>query len=415
MFYIGNIDNNELLKYVIENGMIDVPSVQTKIEMEKREELLSKHPYKIYQENSGRYCVYLPDKDKGRILVKKKNKKDIEDVIISYWKDELESPTLEVIFYEWLNEKLENMDICKGTYDRYENDFKRFFKDQRNFGGQKIKNIEEEDVENFIKKSIATHKLTTKGYANLRLITLGLFKKAKKKKYITWSITEVIKDMEISKKSFTQIIKEDYEEVFNERETEIMLNYLCENIDLYNMALILLFVTGLRIGELVALKWEAVDGKAIKIKRMEIKYKDEKGNLVYEIKEFPKTRAGYRTAIVPKDYMWVLKKIRAMNPFGNFVFEQNETWVRTYMISDRLRNLCKKLSIHHKSPHKIRKTYGTILLDNHVDSNLVEKLMGHTTIGTTEEYYHRNRKDLDKQAAIVSSIPDFVKTKKTAI
>ena len=43
--------------------MIDVPSVQTKIEMEKREELLSKHPYKIYQENSGRYCVYLPDKE----------------------------------------------------------------------------------------------------------------------------------------------------------------------------------------------------------------------------------------------------------------------------------------------------------------------------------------------------------------
>ena len=44
-----------------------------------------------------------------------------------------------------------------------------------------------------------------------------------------------------------------------------------------------------------------------------------------------------------------------------------------------------------KSPHKIRKTYGSILLDNHIDNKLIIEQMGRTDIRCTEEHYHRNR------------------------
>ena len=52
----------ELLKYAVENGMINTALVQEKIEMQKREELLNKHPYKIYQGKDGKWYTYLPDK-----------------------------------------------------------------------------------------------------------------------------------------------------------------------------------------------------------------------------------------------------------------------------------------------------------------------------------------------------------------
>ena len=73
----------------------------------------------------------------------------------------------------------------------------------------------------------------------------------------------------------------------------------------------------------------------------------------------------------------------------------------------RLKRVCKKLNIYHKSPHKIRKTYGTILLDHNVDNRLIMEQMGHTDIACTENHYHRNRRSLDAKSQILSSIPEF--------
>ncbi|MCD8370474.1 MAG: tyrosine-type recombinase/integrase [Clostridiales bacterium] len=73
----------------------------------------------------------------------------------------------------------------------------------------------------------------------------------------------------------------------------------------------------------------------------------------------------------------------------------------------RLPRLCNKPGIYRKSPHKIRKTYGSILLDSHVDNRMITDQMGHTDIGCTENYYHRNRKSIEQKTHILSDIPEF--------
>ena len=141
----------ELLKYAVENGMIDAALVQEKIEMQKREELLNKHPYKIYQGKDGKWYTYLPDKQNGRILKKRTNKKDIEDVVISFWKQEEENPTVDMIFHEWIDSKLTREEISKSTKDRYERQYEQCF---LKFGKNEIKSLSEYDVENFILNAI---------------------------------------------------------------------------------------------------------------------------------------------------------------------------------------------------------------------------------------------------------------------
>ena len=47
------LSDSELLKYAVENGIIDAALLQDKIEMQKRNELLAKHLYKIYQGKDG--------------------------------------------------------------------------------------------------------------------------------------------------------------------------------------------------------------------------------------------------------------------------------------------------------------------------------------------------------------------------
>lgn len=89
------MEESELLKYAIENGMIDISYVQEQIEMSKRKELLEKHPYKIWQGADGYWRTYLPDKEKGRIPKRSLEKDNVEQAVIDYWKEQSENPTIQ--------------------------------------------------------------------------------------------------------------------------------------------------------------------------------------------------------------------------------------------------------------------------------------------------------------------------------
>lgn len=64
---------------------------------------------------------------------------------------------------------------------------------------------------------------------------------------------------QIKNKSLIRIKKEDNEQVFMLDEETKMLKYLEENQDLINLGLLLLFKTGLRIGELTSLNKEDME------------------------------------------------------------------------------------------------------------------------------------------------------------
>lgn len=163
-----------------------------------------------------------------------------------------------------------------------------------------------------------------------------------------------------------------------------------------NLGIILMFCTGVRVGELVALKWEDIVDNTIKIRRTEVSYKNDEGNIVYEIREYPKTEAGIRTVIIPMEFINILKKLKGLSGDKEYVFQNNGRLTKTLMVRKRLYLVCAKTGIKKKSPHKLRKTYASILLDNGLDKNMIEGLLGHTQIGTSEKYYHRNRKTDEK-------------------
>lgn len=124
--------------------------------------------------------------------------------------------------------------------------------------------------------------------------------------------------------------------------------------------------------------------------------------------KLPKTPAGYRRAFIPESQQWILDKIRIMNPFGEFIFvRDNGARMRTFDVRDRLRLICKKVGIPPKSPHKIRKTYASILLDNGIDEKVIIGQMGHTSILCTEKHYHRDRRRRDEKQKIFNSIPEL--------
>lgn len=59
------MDKNIDLKYLIDSGIIDVPNIQSILEMKKRQELLNNRPYKIWMGSNGKWYTYLPDEKRG--------------------------------------------------------------------------------------------------------------------------------------------------------------------------------------------------------------------------------------------------------------------------------------------------------------------------------------------------------------
>ena len=66
---------DEILKYALDNGMINLTYLQEQIDMKKRQDLLKQYPYAIWNGTDGNWHTYLPDKEKGRVHKKRKTKK----------------------------------------------------------------------------------------------------------------------------------------------------------------------------------------------------------------------------------------------------------------------------------------------------------------------------------------------------
>ena len=394
-----SMSDAELLKYAIENGMLDAALVQEKIEMQKREETLKKHPYKIWEGKDGKWRTYLPEKD-GRKLVKRNTEEGILDVVLKYWKTQEDNPTLQEAFDIYNDSRLDINQISNASHLRYSQDFNRFFGPWKK---RRIKSITADELCDFIEKQVAELDLTNKAFANFKTIVSGLFKRAYRKKWVDFRVEEdVLEVIDLSEKRFHKIKKADYQEVFSEEEYKDYVQYLSDNPDIWNLALLLILVTGLRGGEIVALSYKDIETKGdffvVKVHHTETRYKDGDGKYVYEIKDAPKSEAGIRQAIVPKQFNWIYSELLKNRTDNNFIFVNPKHGNRftTNSLRRRQERNCKKLKFYQKSPHKGRKTYGSILLDNNLDNNMILQQMGHTDISTTENHYHRNMKPIDK-------------------
>lgn len=403
-------DSTDLLNYAVQTGIISLDTMLNDIETMERKELLKQHPYKITvtADKSGKeiYSTYLPNPDGNRLFRRRNTLEELEDVIVEFYKALQEEIYIDNVFYEWVDRKLEFCEIQKASYDRYVNDYRRFFHTGTySITKKKFKNITEDDLEIFIKSVIRDMTLTRKSYAGLRTLVRGIFKYGKKKKYTSISITEFFGDLELPNNLFKRRIIDKQKEVFMENEIPLVISRLKQKPDIYNLGILLTFQTGLRVGELSSLKPKDLSGRIIKIRRTEDKYRDENNKWVVAVKEHAKTDAGNRDLIISTTAQKTLDKILSLNSEGEFLFEHSGKRIRGNTFNKRLSLICKELNIPHRTMHKIRKTYGTTLIDSDVDEGFITEQMGHSDISTTKKlYYFSNKTAKNKEKQIENAI-----------
>lgn len=136
------------------------------------------------------------------------------------------------------------------------------------------------------------------------------------------------------------------------------------------------FHTGLRPGELMALRWDRVNTAA---KRARIDR-----NLVAGAEKGPKTEAGVREVELSDEALLALSEQRAVCPNGEHVWRNPRTaqpWESDAQIRKTLwQPLCTRAGVRYRNPYQVRHTYASTLLTQGVNPWYVAQQLGHVDV-----------------------------------
>ena len=172
----------------------------------------------------------------------------------------------------------------------------------------------------------------------------------------------------------------------------------------YELPIKFSFGTGMRIGELLALKWNDLDKKnhlvsiSRNIKKTYV-FDDNENKELKRLIQTPKTKSSIRTIPYPEELDILLnkwekeqKEIRlAMGKeyiYEDYIFaDKNGKPINEKVLPRAFKKILKDLKIDEIKYHDIRHTYATRLFEKGIAAKTVQVLLGHSDISTTLNTY----------------------------
>lgn len=172
-------------------------------------------------------------------------------------------------------------------------------------------------------------------------------------------------------------------------ETEKLLDIPIETpFDARNKALLeLMYATGLRISEAISLEFKNIDTEECIVR---VIGKGSKERIVpindYAIKALNDYITNYRPKLIK-------------NTINNYIFlnSRGNSLTRQAVFKIIKSECLKKGIVKNISPHTIRHTFATHLLENGADLRIIQELLGHSDISTTQIYTHITNETLHRE------------------
>ncbi len=378
-----------------------------------RKEILEKYRNKYwYSQVAKRWTCYVPDATKrnGRRQVSRKNQKDIEDIVFEcYSKLEnnneerlrhkrLQEMTFKELFYEYMEHKKEQ--VKSDTIRRMMVDWKKYYELNEAFISKPFMGITKIDVDDFLNDIAKKYHPKDKCFRNLSGIMKQTFEYAVDADYLDRSPYRTSK---VNKKNIVPTRKKPNDkEIFTiEEQALITANMKCSaqkhNTYLIPWIVLLDFETGLRIGEVLALKESDIKDGKIHVQRQltkkhNIQEIDHIKTIGWRISEYTKSNCGDREVPLTDNAIYYLKHIkdihkRAGNQYEDYLFYNPDKVITEHAVEAALKRACSAVGIEEKSPHRIRKTYASRLYDRGVAVSDISKLLGHADETTTWRHY----------------------------
>lgn len=155
-----------------------------------------------------------------------------------------------VVCDEWLEYK--KMRIKESTYANYKLKITNYLK--KDFGERNLKEIANINLNRYVEE--LQFKLSSKTVKDIITVLKSILKYAERKYNMDFKLDLVSTPLTTTKEA----------EVFNERERKKIEEYILDSDNIMNLGILISMYTGLRIGEVCALKWSDIDFESKKIR-----------------------------------------------------------------------------------------------------------------------------------------------------
>ena len=164
----------------------------------------------------------------------------------------------------------------------------------------------------------------------------------------------------------------------------IMNSFGNDENDILNHAILeLIYCCGLRVSESCNLLVNQID---LKNKYVRVLGKGSKERII----PIPEDSLG-----ILNEYFNIIRPIFVKKKINNFFINKYGRKISSEYVENMLKLTCEKLNITKKlTPHKLRHSFATHLLERNADLRSIQELLGHSDIKTTEIYTHVNKRRL---------------------
>ena len=189
--------------------------------------------------------------------------------------------------------------------------------------------------------------------------------------------------------------------VFSREEHLRFVNYLGQDMDIYKFAILLTLNTGLRVGEVCALRWEDISktDSVLNVKRTVQRIQntntDSPQKTVLYIGK-PKTAHSIRTIPLSKKLFTLLHQFQHENP-ADYILTGSAMPLDPRNMQRKLKKYTDACSISDVHFHTLRHTFATRCVEVGCDIKTLSEILGHSSITVTMNRYVHPSIDFKRQ------------------
>ena len=186
--------------------------------------------------------------------------------------------------------------------------------------------------------------------------------------------------------------------ILSMQEQKKLIDYIQKNPTYSNLGILLSLFTGIRIGELCALKWKDINlaEHTIHIQRTMQRLKsDDAGSKTQIIFSRPKSTSSERDIPLPDIVSRLLKHTYAPDVY--FLTGNSNSFVEPRTLQYRFNNVLNQCGIPHVSFHTLRHTFATRCVEIGFDLKSLSEILGHANVNITLNRYVHPSFDIKAQ------------------
>ena len=348
--------------------------------------ILAKHTQAICKRNDREIWYTRDPEDHSKKISASSLDRLYEKLFLKYYGEQFY--TISQLFPLWLEWHKRRRGLVDLSAKRYEQQFNKFIRDS-DLGKSRIIDVKGSDIEIFFSALVSRiyrHDLT-----NVKTILNGIF---------DYAIVNDIVQVNLARQYNTRSIKtmaeyHSEDDVFTDNDRQLILNYLGQSEDTYDLAISLMFCLCCRIGELRALHWEDIDWEKMKIRiHREIVKRPGKDGKNHDI-EVPHTKtgrdSGVRSLNLSPRAQLVLKKAAKLNDGTGYIFTSTPygSPISYMSFNNHLKKACREVGIKERSSHKIRFWAASSMAANGADISTLMANGGWSDKSTALHYQRR--------------------------